>query len=260
MNPTLGLLTHVLDGAAHGILDAVFPPRCAGCQTWSKEVFCPACHAALRPIVAPICAVCGVPFDPLAHSASTCADCRANRYHGSPPFVALRSAYVFEGAIRDAAHRLKYRDKVALAAPLAGLLQEFLERQPAAAPPIPLGDLALLTPVPLHSWRRYRRGYNQSALLAAHLGKRIAVLNGEVLRRTRHTSPQVELSARQRAENVKGAFSVDEAALEKWNPHGGPVLLIDDVCTTGSTLRECAAVLKGAGVSEVYALTLARQL
>ncbi|MDQ3813989.1 MAG: double zinc ribbon domain-containing protein, partial [Armatimonadota bacterium] len=194
MNPTLERLTNVLSLSYSSALDAIFPPRCAGCQTWSKEIFCPACRASLQPIVPPLCAVCGKPFDPLAHSATECAECRDNRYHGAPPFDALRSVYRFEGAVRQAVHRFKYHDKIALAAPLADLLHEFLAQQDAAVPAIPTDRLALLTPVPLHPWRRYRRGYNQSGLLAQELGKRLAVPSGEVLRRTRHTSPQIELS------------------------------------------------------------------
>ena len=179
---------------------------------------------------------------------------------GAPPFAALRSAFVFEGALRGAVHQFKYRGKVARAAPLAALLGEFLRRDDGIPIGIPATQLALLAPVPLHPWRRWRRGYNQSALLAQELGRSLGLPHGEILRRTRHTPPQVGLSARARQENVKGAFVADRRALDKWNPSRGAVLLLDDVCTTGATLRECAKALKSAGVAEVYALTLARQL
>jgi ComF family protein len=260
----------VLTPLAQVTLDAIFPPRCAGCRTWSRPLFCPACRATLTPLAPPFCAVCGKPFDPLAHSAAECADCRANRYHPAPPFQAMRSVYAFENAMRHAVHRFKYNGKIALAAPLAGLLHDYLRHPPEAGheekdavPAIPVAGLALLTPVPLHPWRRYRRGYNQSALLARELSRGLArsgdpVAVGEVLRRTRHTPPQVGLTAKDRVENVAGAFAIDAARLEQLNPQRGPVLLLDDVCTTGSTLRECAAVLRKAGVKEVYALTLAR--
>jgi ComF family protein len=248
----------------HLALDAVFPPRCAGCGLWSEPVFCPACRASLRPIVAPLCVCCGYPFDPLARSAAVCAECHHNRYHLSPSFEALRSVYTFEGPLRQAVHRFKYQDKRALAAPLGALLRDFLVEQPAPGstrvPRLPHHRLALITSVPLHPWRRYRRGYNQSELLARELGKALRVPVGSVLRRIRHTVPQVELAAQQRAKNVRNAFAADVAALRASNPRNGPVLVLDDVCTTGSTLRECARVLKAAGAAEVYALTLARQL
>ena len=237
-------------------LDAIFPPRCAGCDDFCASLFCADCRATLRPIVAPLCARCGAPFDPLAHAAAECAECRANRYHGAPPFVALRSVFAFEGALRPAVHALKYRGKIARAAPLATLLGEFLGRGGA----IPRDELALIAPVPLHRLRRWRRGYNQSELLARELGKTLGVPCGDVLRRTRRTRPQVRLSEKQRLANVKGAFAADANALARFNPARGPLLLIDDVYTTGATLGECARALRAAGIAEIYALTLARQL
>jgi ComF family protein len=109
-------------------------------------------------------------------------------------------------------------------------------------------------------WRRYRRGYNQSALLARELARRLQCRYGDVLRRTRYTSSQVGLSVKQRAANVQGAFAVRSELLRRCNPEGKPVLLIDDVFTTGATVRECTRVLQQAGIADVYILTLARQL
>jgi ComF family protein len=209
----------------------------------------------LQPIVAPFCVRCGIPFDPLAHSANECADCRSNRYHGAPPFDALRSAFTFTGAMRPAVHRLKYNGKTALAVPLAVVLNELLQNNA-----LPNNDLKLICPVPLHPWRRWRRGYNQSALLAANLSRFCGVPYGEVLYRTRRTPPQVGLNEKQRLANVKDAFAVQQRALQLLNPTQGAVLLIDDVCTTGATIAECARILRKAGITQVYALTLARQL
>jgi len=211
----------------------------------------------LHPIKAPFCGVCGTPFDPLALSLGECAGCRDNRYHGAPPYLALRSAYYFEGPLRHAVHRFKYREKAALAAPLGLLMHQFLLSQTSAG--IPVADLAAVVPVPLHGWRQYRRGYNQSELLARELADLLAVETIPLLRRIRHTPPQVQLSARQRTENLKGAFAVNEEALQRpdWQR---PVLLVDDVCTTGSTIRECARTLTSRGIKAVYALTLARQM
>ncbi|MDF2439526.1 MAG: hypothetical protein JWN98_510, partial [Abditibacteriota bacterium] len=83
---------------------------------------------------------------------------------------------------------------------------------------------------------------------------------GEALRRRRHTVPQFELSAKERALNIREAFEVDHSVLNALNPSGKPILLIDDVCTTGATLQECARVLHEAGIETAYALTLAREL
>lgn len=238
------------------VLDAVFPPRCAGCRDFGPALFCEQCAATLRPNTGAFCGRCGTPFDPLAHAAAECADCRANRYHGAPPFTALRSSFIFEGALRPAVHALKYRGKTALAPALASLLHDTLQQDKALA----AQNFALLCPIPLHPWRRWRRGYNQSALLAAHLGALCGVPWCEALQRTRRTPPQVGLNEKQRLANVKGAFAVSSELLSKFNPSRSPVLLIDDVCTTGATIAECARVLRAAGIKDVYALTLARQL
>ncbi|HEX8834823.1 MAG TPA: phosphoribosyltransferase family protein, partial [Abditibacteriaceae bacterium] len=150
----------------------------------------------------------------------------------------------------------------ALAAPLAGLMNEYLQSQGAQSH-IPLERIELVVPVPLHAWRRYRRGYNQSELLAHELvllmkRENSTVLCANILRRVRHTTSQVELNERDRVENVRGAFEATGAPASFHK--NGAVLLIDDVCTTGATLRECARALEAAGVREIYALALARQL
>ena len=203
---------------------------------------------------APFCVRCGAPFDPLSHAASQCADCRDNRYHDAPPFDALRAAYLFQGAFRPAVYNLKYRGKIALAAPLSLLLWQVLQSDFALREQ----EFVALCPVPLHPWRQWRRGYNQSALLAEHLSQNCGVPSLELVKRVRRTPPQVGLNEKQRLENVSGAFAVNEINFSQQNC--GAVLLIDDVCTTGATLAECARVLKEAGVPAVYGLTLARQL
>jgi ComF family protein len=243
-----------------GVLDAVFPPRCAGCETWHKGLFCECCSALLQPLEPPLCHVCGKPFDPLAHPDQVCAECRDNRYHGPPPFAAARSLYLFEGPIRDAVYRFKYHGKTSLAAPLADLLHDYLLRQTDRLGGIPVDGIEAVVPVPLHPWRHYRRGYNQSQLLARELGRRLGCAAGEALRRSRFTVSQVGLPVKERLENVSGAFSVNERRLDTLDPGRRPVLVIDDVFTTGATMRECARVLRASGVPQVYVMTLARQM
>ncbi len=241
---------------SHLVLDAVFPPRCSGvqngCETWSRAFFCEVCARTLQPISAPFCAICGTPFDVGAQSADVCTECRANRYHASPPFRASRSLYVFEGAIRHAVHRLKYENKTALARPLAALMHDYLRQSSTRF--VPVEELTHIVAVPLHARRQRSRGYNQSELLARELSQLVDVPFAQLLVRTRWTTPQVELSRSGRAENVKGAFALKENISLK----GATILLIDDVYTTGATMGECARVLKNGGAQNVYALTLAR--
>lgn len=240
------------------LLDAIFPPRCAGaqngCEIWSRELFCAVCARTLQPIAPPFCNLCGKPFDPLSQASDVCADCRANRYHGAPPFTAVRSLYAFEGAIRQAVHRLKYDGKTALSAPLANCMNEFLRQSSTRF--VEIEALTHIVAVPLHRHRQRSRGYNQSELLANQLGRLTDVPVAPLLCRTRPTTPQVELSVRDRATNVQDAFALKLGA----NIEGATILLIDDVYTTGATLRECAHVLQKGGVAQVYGLTLARAL
>ena len=148
--------------------------------------------------------------------------------------------------MRSAVHRLKYGGERTAAAALAGLMAEYLERNPAAAD--------ALVPAPLHPRRLRGRGYNQSALLARHIGRRVNLpVRENLLIRRKNARPQVETqSPQERRDNVAGNF----AGLA--DASGIAVLLIDDVATTGSTLSECAVALKAAGAATVYALALAR--
>jgi ComF family protein len=126
------------------------------------------------------------------------------------------------------------------------------------ANPIPTN---LIVPVPLHPARQRERGYNQADLLAQALGGMIDVpVVTKGLRRVRHTQPQVNLNASERGENVRGAFiyQMSEKGCSDVAVNGRRVLLIDDVCTTGSTLEACSLALKAAGASTVWGFTLAR--
>lgn len=153
---------------------------------------------------------------------------------------------LFEGPVRTAVHRLKYRDGHALAGPLGGLLVGWWEEHP-------LG-VDVVVPVPLHPQRLERRGYNQAALLAAVLARGVGLpLLERALVRVRNTRPQMSLGREARRANVAGAFRAVDGAVE-----GQRVLLVDDVCTTGATLEACADALREAGAAEVRALTLAR--
>jgi competence protein ComFC len=148
--------------------------------------------------------------------------------------------------MREAIHRLKYSNSRDLAVPLGEMMILYWQdvRPPAD----------VIVPVPLHTRRLRERGYNQAALLAMELGKGVGlpVLENALIR-VRDTSPQVDLSAKERKENVRGAFHCPDDRLA-----GRSVLLVDDVYTTGATLESCSLALKQQGVRTVWALTLAR--
>jgi len=148
--------------------------------------------------------------------------------------------------MREAIHRLKYSNSQDLAAPLGEMMVSYWQDVHLPAD--------VIVPVPLHARRLRERGYNQATLLARELGKGVGlpVLENALIR-VRDTSPQVDLSAEERKENVRGAFHCPDDRLA-----GKNVLLVDDVYTTGATLEACSSALKQRGVRNVWALTLAR--
>lgn len=187
----------------------------------------------------PFCTRCGR----AVVSDGVCARCRTSPLR----IERIRAATYLEGVLRQAVHLLKYSGRTALAAPLGEMMAAYWTRHPMPAD--------VVVPVPLHVSRLRKRGYNQAALLARALAQRTGLAVDErTLMRQRATAPQVELGAEQRKENVRDAFCCSGDSLA-----GQRVLLVDDVCTTGSTLEACAIALREqGGVHSVQALTLAR--
>ena len=158
------------------------------------------------------------------------------------PFIdAGRAGGRYDGVLCDVIQAFKYDGRRSLASPLASMMREAGQDL--------LGTCDIAVPVPLHPWRRLRRGFNQARDLAERLGCPVV----DALWRVRATSPQMTLRAGPRRTNIRGAFMVA--------PHkvvdGAVVVLVDDVRTTGATLDECARMLRRAGASEVRALTAA---
>ncbi len=163
-----------------------------------------------------------------------------------------RTAAYYEEPLRGAIHALKYGGRTELAPPLARYLVAGLLRPEWAAL---LLVLDAVVPVPLHASRLLERGYNQSALLAEPLAAHFGLpLEAGWIERCRATRPQVGLNAAQRSANVAQSFAARPAV------RGRTLLLVDDVYTSGATLRACAEAACGAGAAAVYALTLARPL
>ena len=186
----------------------------------------------------PLCECCGREVG----AGNRCQDCARAR----PRIDGIRACSRFEGAVRHAVHRLKYNGQRGLAEPLA----DFLSKTAHALP-----EAEAIVPVPLHPSRERQRGYNQSALLARALGERLDLPVVETVSRVRKTDTQVGLDRRKRQDNVKGAFACPQPELAA----GRNLLLVDDVCTTGSTLIACAEPLLRAGAASVWGLVVARQ-
>jgi ComF family protein len=224
---------------------------------------CEDCLHAMPPITGGLCSICGERLvSPFAFSSETqspgsgevlCGLCRRLE----PPYVKATAYGSYESGLRELIHLLKYNQVRPAANVLGRMLAEAIEDlQPLLA-----GKEILVAPVPLHAKKLRQRGFNQSELIVrAALKLKSAPaglsLSAGLLERRRETKSQIGLSRHQRRENIRGAFVVakpDEL-------DGREVLLVDDVFTTGTTVSECARVLRRAGASKVYVATVARTL
>ncbi len=234
-----------------GVLNLVYPEACVLCGaplSRSREYgLCGGCWCRVLElrITPPRCASCGLPlpgFD--ADPAPLCLECLRRL----PPFSGARSWGHYSAQLRGVIHALKFGGKRNLAECLGPLMAAaFLETWRK-------GDFDGIVAVPLFRSRKLERGFNQSELLAASLGRVLGIPRIRALGRTRPTPPQVGLGDADRWANVRGAFG---CTLPR-GVVGKRLLLVDDVMTTGATVSSAAGALLGAGALRVSVLTAAR--
>ena len=227
----------------------LFPPQCPYCEKIidSEQILCDECFHKIHFIHAPKCYWCSVPLPIETDTGEKmlCAKCLSKR----PLYDMARSAFVYDIFSRQLILKFKYYDRT----DLRHILVHYLLKAG-----IDLFDKTdLVIPVPMYWLRRLKRQYNQSAVLAELLARKIhKEYNGSVLYRTHHTESQTHKTAKERKQNLTDAFQVRNAELIQ----GKRILLIDDVLTTGATAESCAKVLKKNGAKAVYVLTMARSV
>ncbi|HEB51517.1 MAG TPA: ComF family protein [Desulfobulbus sp.] len=240
--PGRSLASSLLAGAR----DLFFPAFCLGCGrqlgTGRPPLLCPDCRAALVFSHSPCCTCCGLPFP--CGSDHLCGDCLQDLYG----FDRACFAVLYSGPVPRLVQELKFLGRTTVLATMASLTV-----LSGAADRLTEPDLVL--PVPLHPSRLRRRGFNQSLLIArACFPNWRARIDPDLLVRSRPTVPQTSLSGRSRRRNLRGAF----ALRRNDRLRNGRILLVDDVFTTGSTVRECVAVLRRAGAARIEVFTLSR--
>jgi ComF family protein len=207
---------------ARALLDLLFPPRCVACHC-AGEWLCTTCLDQIGFYEPPWPRILEDGF----------------------PLHGVRAAAHFHGPLREAIHAFKYGGLRTLTGTLGEMLVDCWDADP--------WPVDVIVPVPLHPSRVRERGYNQSALLAHHLARYAGLaLTEDALVRVTPTAPQVRLNTAQRVENVRDAFRCRDGSLR-----GSRVLLVDDVLTTGATLRACAGTALAGGASQVWGLALA---
>lgn len=239
----------MLKQALSPVIELVYPPRCPACGAAiaSHGALCQDCWAGLVIPGEPACRDCQRPFrHDETPEGSVCAPCLAN----PPLHDGISAATLYTDEARKLVLAFKHGHRIAL----AGLLA----RQMLARLPLLEGHW-LVVPVPLHRLRLWRRGFNQSALLAGEIARaRGHELLVDGLVRTRATPPLGELGRKQRAEVLKGAIAVNPKPADRLK--GAQVLLVDDVMTSGATTTACLTVLRKAGAATVRIACFSRVL
>jgi len=240
----------------NGLSAVFFPSDCRLCQTplvsLSRLPVCPECLDSLAPIQVPQCILCGERLSgaQLLIGNGQCSGC----VEYPPEFDRAVSFGEYQQGLRDLIHLLKYDGVPPAALSLGKLLAQAIRGLH-----LPDAEAPVLIPVPLHSSKRRERQFNQAELIGHAALKHLPAnfsLDRKVLVRQRATRSQVGLDREARIHNMRGAFRVIVPERIK----ARTLIVVDDVMTTGTTVSECARVLKRAGAAKVFAATVARTL
>jgi len=251
-----------LNRAASGLFSVLFPSDCRICGLPLRNVstlpVCPGCIDEMHAIRGRVCSICGErvlssyaesDYDGLIR----CPVCR----RVDRPFTRAVAYGSYDGGLRELIHLLKYNGVRPAANVLGRMLAECLSKLEPE-----FGDEEILmVPVPLFKGKRRQRGFNQAEMMARlamkfYPEKARLAFAADVLLRVRDTQSQIGLTSHQRRQNMRGAFAVSRAP----QVTGRSIVVVDDVYTTGTTLTECARVLRKAGATRVWAATVARTL
>lgn len=229
------------------IISIIFPRTCSSCgQTLSfssKQNICNKCLDNIPKLEGLLCHKCSLP---LPDGGATCSDCKNNK---DICFEVLKSPYTYSVQMRKLIKKLKYSRRTFLSQDLSAELAKFIIKENIDK------NIDIVIPVPMHWFKKWKRGYNQAELLAKDVSQIINKPMYNALVRTKYTKPQFNLKKQERYENLENMFDLNRKYVDVIK--GKRILLIDDIATTCSTANQCAKVLKTLKIKTVV-VTLAR--
>ncbi len=240
----------VLFRIAKSCMDLVLPPGCAVCGTrlfprkdGEDASICEHCVAGIHQLIQPLCRICGMEVFAADGRDSLCGECLRN----PPPFSMARSAVRYEEQVQQLVHKLKYSSELSVISGISEIISNYDLAE--------FAGIDRIVVVPLHISRLRRRGLNQAVILARlFFADRLELIKPDWLLRMRNTVPQTALGRAARKQNLRGVFQVRAGSAFQ----GASVCLVDDVFTTGTTVKECSRVIMENGAEEVRVLTFAR--
>jgi len=230
----------------------LYPPRCLACgaETGSDNALCGPCWQDTPFVTGLVCDDCGLPLPGIdTDEAVSCDACLEH----PPPWGRARAPLLYEGAARKMVLALKHGDRLDLVPAMA----RWMAPLAASLAPADASGRAVVVPVPLHRFRLLRRRFNQVALLGHQIARRCDLsFCPDALLRRRWTTPQEGMGRAERLANQDGAFALHPRRRDQVQGRG--ILLVDDVMTSGATLRACTQTLLAAGAAQVNCVVLAR--
>lgn len=222
------------------VFDIIFPKFCFGCEKEGLWV-CENCQQKIIQVKTQVCPECG-------KVSSLGRYCLTHKHPWGLAGIFV-AGYYQEGPLKEIIHNFKYNHILELGSILSTLMAEALKEN------LPAEKNLLLCAVPLHFLRRAQRGYNQAEILGIKIARELKLpANFKLLKKIRFTKPQVQVAQNKRRENLTKSFAINQ----KISLKGKTIIIIDDVATTGTTLNECAKVLRANGAHKVWGLVAAK--
>lgn len=230
------------------IINLLYPAICRVCSKKINRLnqnICNGCINKIKERLPPFCIKCGKQLNGHPELTAECCDCK----NENPYFDRAWSACYYEGVLKELIHDFKYKKITALSTDFTTLITDFMKKYNIAR------NCHLVIPVPMHPRRLFKREINHSDILAKNIAKELNIrYSNRILKKIKDTPVQSTLKRHERIKNLSSSFSFKNSSLVR----GKNILIVDDLFTTGSTVNECARVLKDAGAESIEVITLAR--